>query len=156
MHRIFISASALIIVATAARGETLHIGWPELRGASARIANESVKIEGYLLPADRDGDLVYEFMLVPYPGACSHMPQPPPDQIIRVLPEKPYKARENYETVSVVGRLKKSREQTQLFMIDGVKVVDSGYSIGQAEVMPAPPSFVAPRFGTNPLLSKRR
>jgi hypothetical protein len=155
MHRTFISASAFILVATAARGEALHISWPELRGASARIPSESVKIEGYLLPADRDGDLVYELMLVPYPGACSHMPQPPPDQIIRVLPEKPYKARENYETVSVVGRLKKSREQTQLFMIDGVKVVDSQYSIGQAEVVPVPPSFVAPGLA-NPLLSKRR
>ncbi len=155
--RLLISVSAIILLAaTTARAEVLQIGWPELRDGTALTASQPVRIEGYLLPADRDGDLVYEFMLVPYPGACSHMPQPPTDQVIHVFPKKPYRATENYEPVSVVGRLKTSREQTQLFMIDGVKVVDSAYSIGQAEVAAAPPSLGVPRFASNPLLSKRR
>jgi hypothetical protein len=154
MHLVISVSTFILAATTTAKAEAFKIDWPELQSGSARIASEPIRIDGYLLPADRDGDLVYEFMLVPYPGACSHMPQPPPDQIIHVIPHKPYKASESYEPVSVVGRLKMSREQAQLFMIDGVKTVDYEYSIGHAEVLPAPPSFV-PRFATSPLLSKR-
>lgn len=42
-----------------------------------------VDLTGFVLPIDQDGDLVYEFMLVPWAGACSHMPSPPPNQLVR-------------------------------------------------------------------------
>jgi len=44
---------------------------------------QRVRIPGYIVPIESDGagDLV-EFFLVPYFGACIHVPPPPPNQII--------------------------------------------------------------------------
>lgn len=45
--------------------------------------NQSVKIAGFVVPlAFDDNQLVTQFFLVPYFGACIHMPPPPPNQII--------------------------------------------------------------------------
>jgi hypothetical protein len=111
-------------LSTAPEGETL----------SENLAGQSIEIAGYLLPVDREGDLVYQFALVPVSGACAHMPQPPPNQIVLVTPAEPYPASETYEPVTVTGVLKPGLEISQLFIIDGVKVITSGYSVGRASV----------------------
>jgi hypothetical protein len=43
-----------------------------------------VRMPGYLLPLDVIGAKVTEFLLVPYIGACIHVPPPPPNQIVYV------------------------------------------------------------------------
>lgn len=123
--------------------------------AATPLAEGQIRIEGFLLPVDREGDLVYEFMLVPYPGACSHTAQPPPNQMIHVFPAKPYRSVGNYEPVAVGGLLKARDETTQLFIVDGVKVIESGYEISAAMVVSAP-SLRPPPTPGNPLLSKRK
>lgn len=37
-----------------------------------------------MVPLEDAADRVTEFLLVPYPGACIHVPAPPPNQIIHV------------------------------------------------------------------------
>ncbi|THF59907.1 DUF3299 domain-containing protein [Ollibium composti] len=97
-------------------------------------ADETVELKGYALPVDRDGDLVYQFLLVPWTGACSHMPTPPPNQIVLVTLPKPYRMEKAYQTVAVTGRLKPDMEKSQLFITDGVTVIQSGYAFSGAEV----------------------
>ena len=92
---------------------------------------------GYLLPVDREGDLVYEFLLVPVSGLCSHMPPPPPNQAVHVFPAKPYRLAEVYEPVTISGMLKPELEKTQLIILDGVSVVVSGYHVAKADVAKA-------------------
>jgi hypothetical protein len=43
-----------------------------------------VKIPGYVVPLDDDMDQSPEFLLVPSPQACVHVPPPPPNQMILV------------------------------------------------------------------------
>lgn len=44
-----------------------------------------VRVPGFIVPLEFDGSMtVTEFFLVPYFGACLHMPPPPPNQIIYV------------------------------------------------------------------------
>jgi len=105
-------------------GETLAWSAPDRR----------VELKGYALPVDRDGDLVYQFLLVPWTGACSHMPTPPPNQIVLVTLPKPYRMERAYQTVSVSGLLKQDVERSQLFITDGVTVIQSGYSFTDADV----------------------
>lgn len=131
---------------SSASAEARAIAWSALRsppnaGASANgvrlawaIEGETIEIKGYALPVDRDGDLVYEFMLVPTAGACSHMAQPPPDQVIHVTAAAPYRMSESYEFVSIRGRIRPGLEKTQLFVLDGVAVIEAGYSVGRADV----------------------
>lgn len=45
---------------------------------------KSIRIPGYAVPLEFDGEKVIEFLLVPYFGACIHVPPPPANQIIHV------------------------------------------------------------------------
>lgn len=60
---------------------------------STRIKPEmdgrAVRIPGFIVPLEFDGEqIITEFFLVPYFGACLHMPPPAPNQIIHVKYEK--------------------------------------------------------------------
>ena len=56
---------------------------PEMDGIQARIP-------GFVVPIETDGDgNLTEFFLVPYFGACIHVPPPPANQIIYGRLEKP-------------------------------------------------------------------
>ncbi|TPJ62997.1 DUF3299 domain-containing protein [Mesorhizobium sp. B2-6-1] len=144
--------------AALASAETTHIFWKDLRPATQAVAEEAglpmiaaklpdrgetlslglqdktIQIAGYALPVDREGDLVYQFLLVPWTGACSHMPTPPPNQIVLVTPAQPYKISRAYQPVSVTGALKPGMEKSQLFILDGVSVIQSGYTVRKADV----------------------
>ncbi|MBX3578165.1 MAG: DUF3299 domain-containing protein [Rhizobiaceae bacterium] len=140
-----LAALAAPLSAAAAPG-SLPITWRDLAPAggaattavdaplSENLAGQEIRIEGYLLPVDREEDRVYQFMLVPWVGACSHMPQPPVNQMVLVTPSTPYRLAEAYEPVAVTGTLRTGVERTQFFLLDGVIQLDAGYSIGRAEV----------------------
>ena len=142
-----------------ALAQTAHIFWKDLRPATQAVAEDAglpmiaaklpdhgetlslnlqdktVQLAGYALPVDRDGDLVYQFLLVPWTGACSHMPTPPPNQIVLVTPARPYKMSKAYESVAVTGALQPGMEKSQLFILDGVSIIQSGYTVRKAEVV---------------------
>ena len=44
-----------------------------------------VKIPGYLIPLHYEAREIKEFMLVPYIGACIHVPPPPANQLVYVI-----------------------------------------------------------------------
>jgi len=49
------------------------------------LAEQKVRLPGYVVPlAFDDQRRVIEFFLVPYMGACLHLPPPPPNQIVYV------------------------------------------------------------------------
>ncbi|MGB1800109.1 MAG: DUF3299 domain-containing protein [Gammaproteobacteria bacterium] len=51
--------------------------------------NKAVRIPGFLVPVEMDDEgAITEFFLVPYFGACIHVPPPPPNQIIYVRYKK--------------------------------------------------------------------
>jgi hypothetical protein len=128
----------------------MRIGWGSLLPPSASplatgraalgerlawdLAGKQVELTGFLLPSDREGDKVFEFLLVPWAGACSHMPAPPPNQVVLVTPAQPYQASGSYEVVTISGALIPDLTKTQLFILDGVKVVESGYRVSRAHV----------------------
>jgi hypothetical protein len=88
-----------------------------------------------MLPVDREGDFVYTFLLMQVAGACIHTPAPPPDQLVLVTLGRPFKSNGVYQSVSVTGKIFADNEKVQLFMLDGVKVVEAGYKINSAFVL---------------------
>lgn len=72
---------------------------PSIDGASVRIA-------GFIIPLERAGDDVSEFLLLPYFGACIHSPPPPANQIIYVVADKPLKNVKTMDAMWVSGTLK--------------------------------------------------
>ncbi|QPC93029.1 DUF3299 domain-containing protein [Mesorhizobium sp. INR15] len=157
-----IALTSMVVLSVASANasvETMHIFWKDLRPAtqvaaesaglpmiaakmpdhgetlSLNFQGKTIQLAGYALPVDREGDLVYQFLLVPWTGACSHMPTPPPNQIVLVTPAHPYKMSQAYQAVAVTGALTPDMEKSQLFILDGVSVIQSGYTVRKAEVI---------------------
>lgn len=76
-----------------------------------------VRVPGFIIPLEDSDRAVSEFLLVPYPLACIHVPAPPPNQIVHVKMDKGQKvAFDFYEPVWAQGRLK--IQQTQNMYTD--------------------------------------
>jgi hypothetical protein len=75
----------------------------------------NVKIPGFIVPLDigKDG-LVSEFFLVPYFGACIHVPPPPPNQIVYVKMQKGIALDSIYEAYWITGQMKIQNKATRL------------------------------------------
>lgn len=86
----------------------------------------AVRLPGYIVPLDFDGTLVTTFILVPYVGACIHVPPPPANQLVLVTLNTPYQSSGLFEPVSVTGTLDTHSLSTSLAEI--------GYSI-QADLV---------------------
>ena len=92
------------------------------------LNNKKIKIAGYIAPIAFDGDNVIEFLLVPYRGACIHVPPPPANQIIYVKSANGLKADEIWSPKWITGVLTANSISTI--------VADVGYSIKEALVSP--------------------
>src|SRR5690554_985956 len=71
------------------------------------LDNREIRLAGYPVPleSDEQGRFV-EFFLVPYPGACIHVPPPPPNQIVLVRYPKGIRIDDIYAPLEVDGRLR--------------------------------------------------
>jgi len=114
----------------------------EERIAKTHLANkaldgQSVRMPGYLLPLEFDGDKVTEFLLVPYVGACIHTPPPPPNQIVHVKTEDAYTTDGGlFSPVWVNGLMKTEQSQSDLNFIDGSSNIPSSYALEAESVEP--------------------
>ncbi|MEZ5853514.1 MAG: DUF3299 domain-containing protein [Hyphomicrobiaceae bacterium] len=105
-----------------ANSSPTHTGTPEGRwlspGSQAQVGAGSgppavvealdgkrVKIGGYVVPLDFDATKVKEFLLVPFVGACIHVPPPPPNQILYVKSEQGFDVKGTFDPVWVTGKL---------------------------------------------------
>lgn len=102
---------------------------PTLNGARVRIP-------GYVLPLEFDGSLVREFLLVPYVGACIHVPAPPPNQMVFVRTTTGFEVPELYAPVWVEGTMTTGSVTRDLSLVDGQAPVEAGYSLDAEQVIP--------------------
>jgi hypothetical protein len=70
------------------------------------LNNHKVKLPGFVIPLEGDNVMITEFLLVPFVGACVHVPPPPPNQIIYVKFPQGAPIYELWDVVYVVGTLK--------------------------------------------------
>lgn len=97
---------------------------------------QRVRIPGYALPLEFDGDEVSEFLLVPFVGACIHTPPPPPNQIVFVKPSEAFESAGLFTPVWVEGTLAATPAVHDLSLVDGQAPIDVGYKIEGAVVEP--------------------
>lgn len=93
-------------------------GGPAMNFTSDRVVPEingvKGKLGGYLVPlnVDEKGRMI-DMFLVPYFGACIHMPPPPPNQIVYIKPKEPMPMTEIWDAYWVHGTLRTAREQNR-------------------------------------------
>ena len=69
------------------------------------LNGRDVRIPGFVVPVEFDEEIITEFFLVPYFGACIHSPPPPPNQIIYVQAAKGLKLETLYDPFWISGKL---------------------------------------------------
>jgi hypothetical protein len=92
------------------------------------LDGQTVSIGGYVVPLDFDATTVKEFLLVPFVGACIHVPPPPANQIIYVKTEKGFEVGGQFDPVTVTGKINTTVAFTGL--------ADAGYTITADSVEP--------------------
>ncbi len=100
------------------------------------LDGKNVRIPSYLLPLEVEGLRVTEFLLVPYVGACIHVPPPPPNQIVHVSVERAVDSPGLFAPVWVDGTLATQKSTTQLSLVDGTAPVSFGYTLQAKKVEP--------------------
>ena len=87
-----------------------------------------VRLPGFVVPLDYSGRGVTALLLVPYVGACIHVPPPPPNQLVYVTTDKPYEFDGLFEAVWATGVLSTTLAETEL--------AEAGYTISDARIDP--------------------
>ncbi len=85
-------------------------GLPEVMYSTRTVAaldGRQIRLGGYPVPLQHDAaGRVVELFLVPYPGACIHVPPPPPNQIVLVHYAPGLAIEDIYQPLWVEGRLR--------------------------------------------------
>lgn len=91
--------------------------------------NQKIRIPGYIVPLEFSKDQkVTHFFLVPYFGACIHVPPPPPNQIIYAVYERGITVNHLHEAFWLTGILKTTLTEND--------VATSTYTLNVAEITP--------------------
>ncbi|CUH52913.1 hypothetical protein SAMN04488037_103164 [Shimia marina] len=101
----------------------------ESTASNPEIIGESIRLPGYLLPLEMEGEKAVEFLLVPTVGACIHTPPPPANQIVRVSYPDGFPAEGFYTPIWITGALEEELVRQSLFMVDGDTEVDVTYQM---------------------------
>jgi hypothetical protein len=90
------------------------------------LENQPIRIPGFVVPLDASKAGMREFLLVPYFGACIHVPPPPANQIVDVHLRAPDKKIEMMDAVWVTGRIRAQRSSTSMgasgYVLDAVGI----------------------------------
>ena len=79
----------------------------EMPATLKKLNGVQVRIPGFMVPLEDTETRVTEFLLVPYFGACIHVPPPPPNQMVHVLMERNQKVDVNmFDPIWLIGKLK--------------------------------------------------
>jgi len=113
-----------------ARGRAIAVQQQELRGTVVEtLDGQHVRMPGYVLPLEFDGEKVTEFLLVPFVGACIHVPPPPPNQIVHVFHPQGFENQGLFTPVWVEGTIATEASNAELFLVDGNSQVSTGYTM---------------------------
>ena len=109
-------------------GPALYSQQPASTGVRSDWNGQIVRLPGFVVPIDTVGTAVTAFILVPYVGACIHVPPPPANQLVFVTTQQPYDSAGLYAPVNVTGMFGVSAMSTHLAQI--------GYALSAEKIEP--------------------
>ena len=81
----------------------------------AEMDGKAIRLPGFVVPLEHNDDqAVTQFFLVPYFGACIHLPPPPPNQIVLVNYPQGIEFNNIYDPIWVSGVVKASVQENDL------------------------------------------
>jgi hypothetical protein len=109
-------------------GPDLSSQQPPSTGVRTDWNGQIVRLPGFIVPIEMVGTAVTAFILVPFVGACIHVPPPPANQLVFVTTPEPYDSKGLYEPVNVTGMFGVSAMTTHLAQI--------GYALSAEKIEP--------------------
>lgn len=95
--------------------ERSKMDWAMMRGLNTetgemtdvlkKLDGTVVEIPGFMVPLEDDSSSVSEFLLVPSPQACIHVPPPPPNQMVHVKMASGRKTEMAFGPIWLVGKM---------------------------------------------------
>jgi len=86
------------------------------------LDGQQVKLPGFIVPLEvSEEGRVTEFLLVPYYGACIHVPPPPSNQIVHIVSEMGVRVQDLYQPYWIEGRMQVKASSSEL--------ADAGYQM---------------------------
>ena len=114
-----------------AQAQTLMNAYREaIRSAPVvgELDGQQVRLPGFVVPLDFEDTETSEFLLVPYFGACIHVPPPPSNQIVYVKTVAGYPLEELFDPVWVTGEISAQAHRNE--------VGDAGYTMQATIIEP--------------------
>ncbi|MGL5812800.1 MAG: DUF3299 domain-containing protein [Aeromonas sp.] len=75
-------------------------------GVNKKLDNQDLRIPGFVVPLEGNAKKVTAFLLVPYFGACIHVPPPPTNQVIYVSYPKGAPVDDLWDAIWVKGKMR--------------------------------------------------
>ena len=94
------------------------------------LDKNAITLPGYAVPLEGDGQTVTAFLLVPFFGACIHVPPPPSNQVVLVRAPAGVPADDLWDAIKVSGTLHVQDSHHDL--------ANAGYSLDAVTVTPYP------------------
>ena len=92
------------------------------------LDGQLIRLPGYIVPLEVSEDgRTTDFLLVPYFGACIHVPPPPSNQIVHVTSKEGVKLDELYQPYWIVGALQVKASTSEL--------ADAGYQMDAQRIV---------------------
>ena len=100
-----------------------------LMATNPALDKVEVTLSGYLIPAPQAADGTYYGYLVSQVGMCSHLPPPPPNELVRVKLKEDPQGQSLYVPVRVSGLLRVEASDATIFILDGESRMFSGWTL---------------------------
>lgn len=94
-----------------------------------KIDGKTVRMPGFIVPIEFDGLKGTDFLLVPYAGACIHLPPPPANQIVRISYPQGFEVENIQYPVWVEGKIKAEKQTEDVYLVDGKTKLTMGYKM---------------------------
>lgn len=93
------------------------------------LDGQQIRLPGYVVPLDADSEgRVREFLLVPYFGACIHVPPPPSNQIVHVRTTQQLVLDDLWQPFWIEGKLRVAPSSSEL--------AEAGYQLQAERIQP--------------------
>lgn len=91
------------------------------------LDGQQVKLPGYIVPLEvSEEGRTTEFLLVPYYGACIHVPPPPSNQIVHIFSEMGVRVEDLYQPYWIEGQMQVQATRSEL--------ADAGYRMDAEKI----------------------
>ncbi len=117
--------------------------------ANVDIDGVTVSLGGFVIPAPPNEDGSQMAYIVPERGMCSHVPPPPPNQMVRLRLSGSWAPSTIYEPIVVTGQIRIDPTQKEMLVVDGPVLMKAAFTLEVDDVQTFGPIQTSEEASTN-------